>query len=176
MGQVQLKHMQNACGACVPFRPLRAQLHLSSICEHRGVRKRLHTQKMPSSAVLRGAIRMRNHDHPPAEKLTHPHTQRIPLHREVEHRSAKHSSAGAPTAGLHSTSVVAVGFAGRARRGPGEARPCAAPRTGEFLTMYPVSGDGPESSIHRDDVHISCVSSSHLARRGSCCAWLQGKI
>jgi hypothetical protein len=74
------------------------------------------------------------------------------------------------------TSVVAVGFAGRARRGPGEARPCAAPRTGEFLTMYPVSGDGPESSIHRDDVYISCVSSSHLARRGSCCAWLQGKI
>ena len=96
MGQVQLKHMQNACGACVPFRPLRAQLHLSSICEHRGVRKRLHTQKMPSSAVLRGAIRMRNHDHPPAEKLTHPHTRRIPHHREVEHRSAKRSSAGAP--------------------------------------------------------------------------------
>ena len=133
MGQVQLKHMQNACGACVPFRPLRAQLHLSSICEHRGVRKRLHTQKMPSSAVLRGAIRMRNHDHPPAEKLTHPHTRRIPHHREVEHRSAKRSSAGAPTAGLHSTSVVAVGFGGRVRRRDREQSLYAQPRArGDF--------------------------------------------
>ena len=152
MGQVQLKHMQNACGACVPFRPLRAQLHLSSICEHRGVRKRLHTQKMPSSAVLRGAIRMRNHDHPPAEKLTHPHTRRIPLHREVEHRSAKRSSAGAPSWSPQHQ-CCGSGF-----RGPGAAarpRPtgtCAAPRGGEFLTMYPVSGDGPKSSqtVHRE--------------------------
>ena len=169
MGQVQLKHMQNACGACVPFRPLRAQLHLSSICEHCGVRKRLHTQKMPSSAVLRGAIRMRNHDHPPAEKLTHPHTRRIPHHREVEHRSAKRSSAGAPTAGLHSTSVVAVGFGGRARRRgrdhPGHAQPRA---RGNFSRCTRFQETVP-SHLRR------YTGSSHLARRGSCCAWLRGK-
>ena len=106
---------------------------------------------MSSSAVLRGAIRTRDHDHPPAEKLTHPHTRRIPLHREVEHRYAKHSSA--PTAGLHSTSVVAVGFGGPVRRRGQEKLPHAQPRArGEFPTMYPVSGDGRESSqtVHRE--------------------------
>ena len=122
---------------------------------------------MSSSAVLRGAIRTRDHDHPPAEKLTHPHTRRIPLHREVEHRSAKHSSAGAPTAGLHSTSVVAVGFGGPVRRRGQEKSPHAQPRArGEFPTMYPVSGDGRESSqtVHRESgtMHQSCASQAHI--------------
>jgi hypothetical protein len=116
---------------------------------------------MSSSAVLRGAIRTRDHDHPPAEKLTHPHTRRIPLHREVEHRSAKRPSAGAPTAGLHSTSVVAVGFAGRARRGPGEARPFAAPRTGEFLTMYRSQETVP-SHLYTGTMFTSRASRAHI--------------
>ena len=169
MGQVQLKHMQNACGACVPFRPLRAQLHLSSICEHRGVRKRLHTQKMPSSAVLRGAIRMRNHDHPPAEKLTHPHTRRIPLHREVEHRSAKRSSAGAPSwSPQHQccgSGFRGPGAAARRRGQPGHAQPRA---RGNFSRCTWFQETVP-SHLRR------YTGSSHLARRGSCCAWLRGK-
>ena len=78
---------------------------------------------------------------------------------------------------LVSTAPVLWQWVSRAGRGAGREKPGRAPpREREFLTMYPVSGDGPESSIHRDDVYISCVSSSHLARRGSCCAWLQGKI
>ena len=65
----------------------------------------------------------------------------------------KHSSAGAPTAGLHSTSVVAVGFGGPVRRRGQEKSPHAQPHArGEFPTMYPVSGDGRESSqtVHRE--------------------------
>ena len=64
----------------------------------------------------------------------------------------KRSSAGAPTAGLHSTSVV-VGFGGQARRRGRRQSPRAQPRArGEFSTMYPVSGDGRESSqtVHRE--------------------------
>ena len=64
--------------------------------------------------MLCGAMRTRDHDHPPVEKLTHPRKRQMALHREAEHRSAKRSSAGAPTAGLRSTSVCGNGFRGGA--------------------------------------------------------------
>ena len=116
---------------------------------------------MSSSAVLRGAIRTRDHDHPPAEKLTHPHTRRIPLHREVEHRSAKRPSAGAPTAGLHSTSVVAVGFG--AGRGAGREKPGRAPprERGNF-SRCTRSQETVPSHLYTGTMFTSRASRAHI--------------
>ena len=65
--------------------------------------------------MLCGAMRTRDHDHPPVEKLTHPRKRQMALHREAEHRSAKRSSAGAPHKLVSAAPVfVAMGFGGGA--------------------------------------------------------------
>ena len=119
---------------------------------------------MSSSAVLRGAIRTRNHDHPPAEKLTHPHARRIPVSTEKLSTGLRNVRLLVRPQLVSTAPVLWSGFRGPgAAARSGSAGACAAPRApGDFLTMYPVSGDGPESSqtVHRDDA--SRASRAHI--------------
>ena len=109
---------------------------------------------MSSSAVLRGAIRTRDHDHPPAEKLTHPHTRRIPLHREVEHRSAKQ---------LVSTAPVLWVWVSRAGRGAGREKPGRAPprERGNF-SRCTRSQETVPSHLYTGTMFTSRASRAHI--------------